>query len=84
MDFLKKASQSFGGSSSQNQQQQQVQGGQPVQKDDYVDKAFSSISKKFGFNGSKEQNEKITDAGREFYEKQTGKKVSSKVSSTHD
>ena len=53
--------------------------GAPQQKDDYVDKGFAAISKQFGFKGSKEQNERITDAGRSFYEKQTGKKVSSNV-----
>ena len=88
MDFIKKAQQSFGGSSSSSHANTAPAdpnapagtAGQPAgQKDDYVDKAFGFASKKFGMNTSKEQNEKITDAGRGFYEKQTGSKVSDKV-----
>lgn len=72
MDFVKKA---MSGGSSSNQQAPPADG----QKEDYVDKAFGGISKKVGLNTSKEQNEKITDAGRGFYEKQTGKPVDPKV-----
>lgn len=77
MDFIKKAKDTMGGSSSH--QQQPTEGGQPAQKEDYVDKAFSGISKKAGMNTSQAQNEKITDAGRGLYEKQTGSKVNPKV-----
>lgn len=84
MDFLKKAQSALGssssGSTSSNPQQQQ-QGGQPAaEKEDYGDKAFAAVGKKFGYEGSKEQNERITDGARDFYEKQTGSKVNSKVS----
>lgn len=49
------------------------------QKEDYVDKGLAGVEKKTGFSQSRETNEKVTDAGRGLYEKQTGKKVSDKV-----
>lgn len=50
-----------------------------AQKQDYGDKAFSAISKKAGMNTDQQTNERITDGARDFYEKQTGSKVNSKV-----
>ncbi|KAF2433723.1 hypothetical protein EJ08DRAFT_694208 [Tothia fuscella] len=50
------------------------------QKDDYGDKALSMGQKKLGMKENKALNEKITDTLRGFYEKFTGKKVSSKIS----
>ncbi|CAG7988655.1 unnamed protein product [Penicillium olsonii] len=54
-------------------------------QEDYVDKGLDAVEKKFG--GGKvdpakmrSTNEKITDAGREQFEKATGKKVPSKIS----
>lgn len=84
MDFLKKAQSALGGASGSGNHQGQPAGqGQPqgqAQGDDYVDKGLSMIQKKLGMASNREQNERMTDAGREFYEKQTGKKVNSKVS----
>ncbi|KAM0525654.1 hypothetical protein ACHAPE_000364 [Trichoderma viride] len=51
-----------------------------VQKDDYVDKAFGMGSKKAGYNMNRNTQEKITDAGRNMYEKVTGKQVNPKIS----
>lgn len=54
--------------------------GQPAgQKEDYVDKGLDAGEKKFGMPQNRAANEKITDAGRGMYEKQTGKQVSDKV-----
>lgn len=54
--------------------------GQPAgQKEDYVDKGLDAGEKKFGMPQNRAANEKITDAGRGMYEKQTGKNVSDKV-----
>lgn len=72
MDFLKKAQGMMGGSKTHNQQ--------PAgQGDDYVDKGLAAIQKKLGMSSNRQTNEKITDAGRSFYEKQTGSKVNPKV-----
>lgn len=49
------------------------------QGDDYVDKGLAAIQKKLGMSSNRQTNEKLTDAGRSFYEKQTGKKVNPKV-----
>lgn len=76
MDFLKKAQGAMGGSGSSSSSNQQAGAGQ---KEDYVDKGLDAVEKKFGFSQSRETNEKITDSAREFYEKQTGNKVSDKV-----
>ncbi|CEI70279.1 hypothetical protein FVEN_g1200 [Fusarium venenatum] len=75
MDFIKNAvsGNKEGASSSNNNN-----GG--AQSQDYVDKAFSAVSKKSGYNISADNQEKITDAGRNMYEKQTGNKVDPKIS----
>lgn len=82
MDFLNKAKNALGGTggASHSTGQPAGQTGQPAgQGDDYVDKGLSAIQKKMGMQSNRETNERMTDAGRDFYEKQTGKKVSSKV-----
>ncbi|KAK0765092.1 hypothetical protein N5P37_002569 [Trichoderma harzianum] len=56
------------------------QAGGQVQKDDYADKAFSMGAKKSGHNMDRNTQEKITDAGRNMYEKVTGNKVDPKWS----
>lgn len=72
MDFLKKAQSMMSGSKTHTQK--------PAgQGDDYVDKGLSAIQKKLGMSSNRQTNEAITDAGRNFYEKQTGKKVNPKV-----
>ncbi|KAL7899564.1 hypothetical protein HDV64DRAFT_246664 [Trichoderma sp. TUCIM 5745] len=43
-----------------------------AQKEDYVDKAFGMGSKKAGYNIDRSTQEKITDTGREIFEKVTG------------
>ncbi|KAM0269645.1 hypothetical protein ACHAQH_009688 [Verticillium albo-atrum] len=84
MDFLKKAAESVSGN--KNQQQQQPTDGaasgstQTNQTDDYGDKAFAAISKKTGYNLSRDTQEKITDAGRGAFEKASGQKVPEKYS----
>eukprot|EP00249_Psilotum_nudum_P036583 c8094_g1_i1 orf=74-316(+) len=79
MDFLNKAKSAMGsgGASAGATNAQQPADGQ---KEDYVDKGMDAVQKKFGFQQSRETNERITDAGRDMYEKQTGKKVSDKIS----
>ncbi|KAL0938193.1 uncharacterized protein CTRU02_207924 [Colletotrichum truncatum] len=52
--------------------------GQP--KQDPVDKAFDFATKKAGHDMPRSTDEKITDAGRNMYEKVTGKKVNPKIS----
>ncbi|CAH0003958.1 unnamed protein product [Clonostachys byssicola] len=78
MDFVKKAADKMGSSN----QQQPAQGGQPAAggQQDYVDKAFGQVNKKEGWNLSQDKQEKITDGGREAYEKITGNKVNPKIS----
>ncbi|KAL8725355.1 MAG: hypothetical protein Q9166_007415 [cf. Caloplaca sp. 2 TL-2023] len=39
---------------------------------DYLDKGLEAGEKRFGVNAGSGTNEKITDQGREFFEKQTG------------
>ncbi|KAJ4861756.1 hypothetical protein T069G_02710 [Trichoderma breve] len=56
------------------------QAGGQAQKEDYVDKAFSMGAKKSGHNMDRNTQEKITDAGRNMYEKVTGNKVDPKWS----
>lgn len=75
-DLLNKAKGALSGSGSSSGGQQPAGDGQ---KEDYVDKGLDGAEKKFGFQQSRETNEKITDAGRGLYEKQTGNKVSDKV-----
>ncbi|KAG5930010.1 hypothetical protein E4U53_002317 [Claviceps sorghi] len=72
MDFVKKAADSLKGGS--------AQGAEGEQKQDYVDKAFSMGAKKTGHEVDPGTQEKITDSGREAYEKLTGSKVNSKIS----
>jgi hypothetical protein len=43
-----------------------------AQNQDYGDKGLAAAEKKFGMSQSAATNEKITDAGRNFYEKQSG------------
>jgi len=59
------------------QGQQQANGAE-----DYGDKALDAIEKKLGVNPQKyrSQNEKITDAIRNWIEKITGKKIPAKFS----
>ncbi|KAL8674301.1 MAG: hypothetical protein Q9168_001294 [Polycauliona sp. 1 TL-2023] len=66
MDKLKGMASKMGGSS--GEQKPAAGGGQP----DYVDKGLSAGEKKFGVNAPAGMNEKVTDSGREFIEKQTG------------
>ncbi|KAK7739739.1 hypothetical protein SLS53_005709 [Cytospora paraplurivora] len=49
-------------------------------QEDYVDKAFDFGAKKSGHSVNRSTAEKITDGGRNLFEKATGKKVSDKVS----
>ncbi|KAJ5301570.1 hypothetical protein PENANT_c002G02063 [Penicillium antarcticum] len=74
MDFLKKAAEKATG----GEHQQENHNNQ--QNDDYVDKAFAAGVSKSGYNIDRSMQEKITDAGREAYEKATGNKVSEKIS----
>ncbi|KAI0441210.1 hypothetical protein F4803DRAFT_524176 [Xylaria telfairii] len=82
MDALKKVV--GGGShstSSTNAPGAGVGAGAVGQKDDYGDKGASYVNKKYlGNKFSHNQLESITDAGREAFEKSTGKHVPSKIS----
>ncbi|CAG9947648.1 unnamed protein product [Clonostachys rosea f. rosea IK726] len=73
MDFVKKAASGMGS----NHNNAQAQGGQ---QDDYVDKAFGQANKSQGWGLTREKQEKITDGGRQVYEKVTGNKVDPKFS----
>ncbi|KAL8691459.1 MAG: hypothetical protein Q9218_003323 [Villophora microphyllina] len=76
MDKLKDLAGKAGGGSGE---QKPVQGGGG--QEDYLDKGLDSAEKKFGAGGaSRETNEKITDKGREMFEKQTGKDIPDKFS----
>ncbi|KAM0327062.1 hypothetical protein ACHAQA_006185 [Verticillium albo-atrum] len=75
MDKIKEAASSLGGS---GHKQVNTQGG--GEKQDYVDKAFGAGVKKSGHNIDRGTQEKITDAGRGLFEKQTGKNVPHNVS----
>lgn len=75
MDFFNKAKNALGGTGGASHGTSKPAG----QGDDYVDKGLSMIQKKLGMSSNKATNEKLTDQGRALYEKQTGKKVSSKV-----
>lgn len=75
MDMLNKAKGALsGGGSSKPAGQSNTGAGQ-----DYGDKGIAAAQKKFGMNSNPETNEKITDAGRGFIEKQTGKDIPDKV-----
>ncbi|KAF9869414.1 hypothetical protein CkaCkLH20_13131 [Colletotrichum karsti] len=50
------------------------------EKMDPVDKVFDAVTKKSGHDMPRSTDEKITDAGRNMYEKVTGKKVNPKIS----
>ncbi|KAL7924802.1 hypothetical protein ACQKWADRAFT_285990 [Trichoderma austrokoningii] len=82
MDFVKNAMNNNQGQPAA--QGQAAPGAAPqaggAQKEDYVDKAFGMGSKKAGYNIDRSTQEKITDAGRDVYEKVTGKQVNPKVS----
>lgn len=71
--LINKAKDVMGGSSSSGQP---AAGGQ---KEDYGDKGLDAVEKKMGMSQNRETNEKITDAGRGLYEKQSGKPVNPKV-----
>ena len=75
--LLNKAKDAMGksGSSSGGAAQSGAGGGQQ----EYLDKGIAAAEKKTGYSQSAQTNEKITDAGRDMYEKQTGSKVNSKV-----
>jgi len=62
------------------QQQQQTSNTNASGSEDYGDKALDFVEKKTGHVFSRDQNEKITDGARGFYEKETGSKVNSKYS----
>ncbi|KAL8744043.1 MAG: hypothetical protein Q9184_008043, partial [Pyrenodesmia sp. 2 TL-2023] len=67
MDQLKNlASKASGGGG----EQKPAQGGGG--QEDYLDKGLAAGEKQFGIPENKGMNEKITDQGREMFEKQTG------------
>ncbi|RGP65888.1 hypothetical protein FLONG3_9020 [Fusarium longipes] len=74
MDFVKNAM----GGNKEGASNSNSAGG--AQSQDYVDKAASFINDKAGTNISRDNQEKITDFGRNAYEKQTGNKVDPKIS----
>ncbi|KAL8846043.1 MAG: hypothetical protein Q9221_008839 [Calogaya cf. arnoldii] len=77
MDKLKGMASKMGGGS--GEQKPAAGGGQQ----DYVDKGLEGAEKKFGVNAPSGANEKITDSGRDMFEKQTGncsKDIPDKVS----
>jgi hypothetical protein len=77
MDFIKKASDSF----SNSNKDERKEGDKPAeQKEDYVDKAFAFASDKSGYKIDRNTQEKITDGGRDAYEKYSGNKVDPKIS----
>ncbi|CAO1602574.1 MAG: hypothetical protein LQ339_000630 [Xanthoria mediterranea] len=67
MDKLKGMASKMGGGGSG--EQKPAAGGE---QQDYVDKGLAAGEKKFGINAPSGANEKITDQGREMFEKQTG------------
>ncbi|EEY17138.1 hypothetical protein D7B24_001230 [Verticillium nonalfalfae] len=75
MDKIKQAASSLGGS---GHKEVNTQGG--AGKQDYVDKAFDAGVKKSGHSMDRNTQEKVTDAGRGMFEKQTGKNVPHNVS----
>ncbi|KAM0428851.1 hypothetical protein ACHAPT_006651 [Fusarium lateritium] len=76
MDFIKDAI--SGGSKDQKVQKDETKKNESGQ--DYVDKGVAFASSKAGFNISPDNQEKATDAVREAYEKQSGKKIDPKIS----
>ncbi|OQD70228.1 hypothetical protein PENDEC_c025G05574 [Penicillium decumbens] len=73
MDFVKKAADGLKGKESSSTQNN-------AGDQDYADKAFGFAASKSGHNVDRSTEEKITDAGRNAYEKMTGKKVDPKIS----
>ncbi|KAL8771677.1 MAG: hypothetical protein Q9209_002868 [Squamulea sp. 1 TL-2023] len=67
MDQLKGLASKVGGGS--GEQKPAAGGGE---QKDYLDKGLEAGQKKFGVNAPAGVNEKITDQGREMFEKQTG------------
>ncbi|KAL9084802.1 MAG: hypothetical protein Q9159_005038 [Coniocarpon cinnabarinum] len=63
-----------------NKEGKKQEGGQSSGQQDYLDKGFAAGEKKFGISENRERDEMITDKGREFIEKQTGKDIPDKVS----
>ncbi|KAF1984540.1 hypothetical protein K402DRAFT_395559 [Aulographum hederae CBS 113979] len=78
MDKLKNMASSMGGGSSNTGGSSST--GNNAGKEDYVDKGLDALEKKTGYSQSRETNEKMTDGARDLYEKQTGSKVSDKIS----
>ncbi|KAI9708691.1 MAG: hypothetical protein M1828_002675 [Chrysothrix sp. TS-e1954] len=79
MDKIKEMAGKMGGGSSSSGSSSGNAAGSSG-KEDYVDKGMDFAENKAGMKQSRETNEKISDAGRNFYEKQTGSNVSDKVS----
>ncbi|KAL9027837.1 MAG: hypothetical protein Q9180_007270 [Flavoplaca navasiana] len=75
MDKLKGMASKMGGGGSG--EQKPAAGGE---QQDYVDKGLAAGEKQFGVNAPAGMNEKVTDQGREMFEKQTGKDIPDKVS----
>ncbi|KAJ6779574.1 hypothetical protein PWT90_04738 [Aphanocladium album] len=62
-----------------NNQQQSTNSNDPG-KEDYLDKGIGFVSKKAGYNISRENEEKVGDGLRNAYEKYSGSKVPEKFS----
>ncbi|KAM5345921.1 hypothetical protein ACJ41O_011782 [Fusarium nematophilum] len=73
MDFIKSAI-----SGGKKQETKKAEGSKDGK--DFLDKGIAFASKKAGFHISPQNNERIGDAARSAYEKQTGKKVDPKIS----
>ncbi|KAI6711347.1 hypothetical protein JHW43_006119 [Diplocarpon mali] len=83
MDFLKKGAEMLNKNNGSSSAQQHAQGGAapaPGQGQAAGQKPLDFLAKKSGHSLSAGTNEKITDGVRNFYEKQTGKKVDPKWS----
>ncbi|KAF4126236.1 hypothetical protein GMORB2_1482 [Geosmithia morbida] len=70
MDFIKNAV--SGGSGSKDESKDTKSSSSSGQQEDYADKAFAAGIKKSGYNIDRNTQEKITDFGREQFEKATG------------
>ncbi|KAL8923316.1 MAG: hypothetical protein Q9208_004716 [Pyrenodesmia sp. 3 TL-2023] len=70
MDKLKDLASKASGSGSGGGEQKPAQGGGG--QEDYLDKGLAAGEKQFGIPQNAGMNEKITDQGREMFEKQTG------------
>lgn len=82
MDKLKDMASKMGGNSSGSSTQQTSN---TSGQEDYLDKGLDAAEKKFGGGkidpaAQRSTNEKITDSGREYFEKATGKNVPDKFS----